>query len=57
MTTVDVLIIAITVYAIWRCRLVGASKRLSAVRRTPMIARVTLSRDLASAVGQTRSGG
>jgi hypothetical protein len=30
MTTVDVLIIAVTVYAIWRCRLIGPSKRPSA---------------------------
>jgi hypothetical protein len=30
MTTVDVLIIAVTVYAIWRCRLIGPSKRRSA---------------------------
>src|SRR5215831_5359256 len=30
MTTVDVLIIAVTVYAIWSCRLIGPSKRPSA---------------------------
>ncbi len=30
MTTVDVLIIAVTVYASWRCRLIGPSKRPSA---------------------------
>jgi adenylate cyclase len=30
MTTVDVLIIAVTVYAIWRCQLIGPSKRPSA---------------------------
>ena len=29
MTTVDVLIIAVTVYAIWSCRLIGPSKRPS----------------------------
>ena len=32
MTTIDVLIIAVTVYAIWRCRLIGPSKRRSAPR-------------------------
>jgi hypothetical protein len=30
MTAIDLLIIAVTVYAIWRCRLVGPSKRPSA---------------------------
>jgi len=30
MTAVDVLIIAVTIYAIWRCRLIGPSKRPSA---------------------------
>jgi hypothetical protein len=30
MTTIDVLIIAVTVYAIWSCRLIGPSKRPSA---------------------------
>ena len=30
MTTVDVLIIAVAVYAIWSYRLIGPSKRLSA---------------------------
>jgi class 3 adenylate cyclase len=30
MTAIDLLIIAVTVYAIWRCRLIGPSKRRSA---------------------------
>ena len=30
MTAVDVLIIAVTIYALWRCRLIGPSKRPSA---------------------------
>jgi hypothetical protein len=30
MTAIDLLIIAVTIYAIWRCRLVGPSKRPSA---------------------------
>jgi hypothetical protein len=30
MTVIDLLIIAVTIYAIWRCRLIGLSKRLSA---------------------------
>jgi hypothetical protein len=27
MTAIDLLIIAVTIYAIWRCRLIGPSKR------------------------------
>src|SRR6516165_8187707 len=30
MTAIDLLIIAVTIYAIWRCRLIGRSKRPSA---------------------------
>jgi hypothetical protein len=30
MTAIDLLIIAVTIYAIWRCRLIGPSKRPSA---------------------------
>jgi hypothetical protein len=30
MTAMDLLIIAVTIYAIWRCRLIGPSKRPSA---------------------------
>jgi hypothetical protein len=30
MTAIDLLIIAVTTYAIWRCRLIGPSKRPSA---------------------------
>jgi membrane protease YdiL (CAAX protease family) len=30
MTVIDLLIIAVTIYTIWRCRLIGPSKRPSA---------------------------
>ena len=30
MTAIDLLIIAVTIYTIWRCRLIGPSKRPSA---------------------------
>ena len=30
MTAIDLLIIAVTIYAIWRCRLIGPSRRPSA---------------------------
>jgi len=30
MTAIDLLIIAVTIYTIWRCRLIGSSKRPSA---------------------------
>ena len=29
MTAIDLVIIAVTIYAIWRCRLIGPSKRAS----------------------------